>query len=196
MPKGVDRSCQRLMGVEHRQEYHGPGYFPPSSETARRRLLDDARKEVEGQKNVIQIVTDNGSNYKKAKLILEERYSNIFTTSCAAHCIALMLEDIDTLKNVASTMTKARQIVKFIYNKQQALDIIRTYKKGKELKRLGATRFASHFIYLHSILKQEENLWFMVASNDGRHVEEVEKMIQERLHILFKMKIFGIWEKK
>uniref|UniRef100_A0A5K0ZHH5 BED-type domain-containing protein n=2 Tax=Nymphaea colorata TaxID=210225 RepID=A0A5K0ZHH5_9MAGN len=225
---------------------HGPGYFPPSSETARKRLLDDARKEVDvyieemkstwehygctimsdiwkdtirsrsyinllvscptgtifwkakhvekvpknaeliteflssaieeiGPKNVIQIVTDNGSNYRKAKLILEERYSNIFTTSCAAHCIDLMLEDIDTLENVASIMTKARQIVKFIYNKQQALDVMRTYTKGAELKRPGATRFASHFICLHSILKQEENLRFMVASNDWRLVEEVEK---------------------
>ncbi|KAF3771705.1 hypothetical protein EJ110_NYTH59761 [Nymphaea thermarum] len=74
-------------------------------------------------------------------------------------------------------MTKARQIVKFIYNKQQALDIMRTYTKENELQR-------------------PENLRFMVASNDWRLVQEVEKDNARDITHLYKMKIFGIWEKK
>nr|VVW60408.1 unnamed protein product [Nymphaea colorata] len=146
-----------------------------------------------GANNVVQIVTDNGSNYRKAKRILEGKYPNIFTTSCAAHCIDLMLEDIDSLEDVKNIMCKARQAVKFLYNKQHALDIMRTYTKGKELRRPGVTRFASQFICLDSILKQEEGLKFMVASNDWRHVENTEKNDAKELTRLIQNEDF--WRK-
>ncbi|XP_042007493.1 uncharacterized protein LOC121756101 [Salvia splendens] len=47
-----------------------------------------------GEQNVIQIVTDNASNYKKAGLMLQVKKPNLFWTPCAAHCIDLMLEDV------------------------------------------------------------------------------------------------------
>ncbi|XP_031490026.1 uncharacterized protein LOC116257430 [Nymphaea colorata] len=104
-----------------------------------------------------------------------------------------MLEDIDSLEDVKNIMCKARQAVKFLYNKQHALDIMRTYTKGKELRRPGVTRFASQFICLDSILKQEEGLKFMVASNDWRHVENTEKNDAKELTRLIQNEDF--WRK-
>ena len=44
--------------------------------------------------NVVQVITDNASNYVLAGKKLESKYNTIFWTSCAAHCIDLVLEDI------------------------------------------------------------------------------------------------------
>lgn len=50
--------------------------------------MKDVMEEV-GQKNVVQIVTDNGSTFVKAGKELMKKY-NIYWTSCVAHCIDLM----------------------------------------------------------------------------------------------------------
>ncbi|KAE8809670.1 hypothetical protein D1007_13710 [Hordeum vulgare] len=47
-----------------------------------------------GQKVVVQIVTDNGSNYKKACKDLVKEYPHIYWQPCAAHTVNLMLKDI------------------------------------------------------------------------------------------------------
>ena len=56
-------------------------------------LLDEVVEEV-GASNVVQIITDNASNYVLAGKMLEEKHKTILWTPCAAHCIDLMLEDI------------------------------------------------------------------------------------------------------
>jgi hypothetical protein len=56
-------------------------------------LLDEVVMEV-GVGNVVQVITDNASNYVLAGKMLEEKHKTIFWTPCAAHCIDLMLEDI------------------------------------------------------------------------------------------------------
>lgn len=48
-------------------------------------LLDSFVEEIE-EKNVIQVVTDNGSNYVLAGKILEVTRPKIFWTPCVAHC--------------------------------------------------------------------------------------------------------------
>ena len=48
-----------------------------------------------GSENVVHVVTDNGSNYKKAcKELLSEVYEHIAWTPCLAHTVNLMLKDI------------------------------------------------------------------------------------------------------
>ena len=44
--------------------------------------------------NVIQLVTDNGSNYKKACKIICHEFPTIAWQPCLAHTINLMLKDI------------------------------------------------------------------------------------------------------
>ena len=68
-------------------------------------LLNDVIKEV-GKENVVQIVTNNGSAFVKARKLLMKKY-NFYWTPCAAHCIDLMFEDIGKRTSVADVITKA-----------------------------------------------------------------------------------------
>ncbi|CAN1121524.1 hypothetical protein LINPERPRIM_LOCUS2227 [Linum perenne] len=57
-------------------------------------MLDDVVEKA-GEENVIQIVTDNASAYKAAEAKLMEKRTHLFWTPCAAHCLDLMLEDLE-----------------------------------------------------------------------------------------------------
>ena len=57
---------------------------------------DEVIEEV-GAQDVVQIITDNASNYVAAGRMLEEKHPTIWWTPCAAHCLDLMLEDIGKL---------------------------------------------------------------------------------------------------
>jgi hypothetical protein len=48
------------------------------------------------QHNVVQIITDNATNYVVTGRILMERHRSLFWILCIAHFIDLMLEDIST----------------------------------------------------------------------------------------------------
>ncbi|GKV09693.1 hypothetical protein SLEP1_g21152 [Rubroshorea leprosula] len=61
--------------------------------------LLDALVERTGEKNVIQVVIDNGSNYVSVGKLLQAKRKNLFWTPCAAHCVDLILEDIGKLPN-------------------------------------------------------------------------------------------------
>ena len=47
-----------------------------------------------GEANVVQIVTDNASNYKAAGLSIEGKYPHIFWTPCVVHSLNLALKSI------------------------------------------------------------------------------------------------------
>ena len=51
-------------------------------------ILDKVVDQV-GEENVIQIVTDNATNYKSAGLKLMEKRQHLYWTPCAAHCILI-----------------------------------------------------------------------------------------------------------
>jgi hypothetical protein len=69
-----------------------------------------------GVKNDIQIVTDNGSNYKKACRQLITRYTHITWQPCAAHTINFMLKDISRFSEVSEVVVNAKRICRFFYN--------------------------------------------------------------------------------
>ncbi|GKB41699.1 hypothetical protein Tco_0886641 [Tanacetum coccineum] len=50
--------------------------------------------EMVGVKNVVQMVFDNGANYKAAGTLLSERYPTITWPPCATHCLNLVLKDV------------------------------------------------------------------------------------------------------
>ena len=75
-------------------------------------LLDDVVEEV-GEENVIQVVTDNASNYKKAGELLMEKRKRLWWTPCAAHCIDLILEDIGKLPQHRNALSKAKKVITF-----------------------------------------------------------------------------------
>ncbi|XP_047063500.1 uncharacterized protein LOC124671117 [Lolium rigidum] len=65
-----------------------------------------------GHENVVQIVTDNGSNYKKAcrTLVEEPEYSHIVWQPCAAHTVNLMMMDIAKFCEVDVIVKSVKQI--------------------------------------------------------------------------------------
>ena len=60
-----------------------------------------------GEENVVQVITDNASNNVNAWIRLMEKRGKLWWTPCAAHCIDLMLEDIEKLNVHANTLAKA-----------------------------------------------------------------------------------------
>ena len=114
-------------------------------------LLKDVIKEVD-EANVVQIVIDNGSAFVKAGKLLMKMY-NLYWTPWAAHCIDLMFEDIGKQESVSNLITNARKITNFIYNHGW---LVATMRKvcGGDIVRLGATRFATNYIALDSLLKR------------------------------------------
>ena len=142
-------------------------------------MMEEIVQEV-GEENIVQIITDNAANYMSAGRLFEARHPTIFWSSCAAHCIDLMLEDIGKLQWIQEVVEKAKSITKFIYNHTNVLSTMRTYTEGKELVRPGVTRFATNFISLQSVVEQKVNLKRMflgpkwMASRHGRSLEGIE----------------------
>ncbi|RVX13588.1 hypothetical protein CK203_010298 [Vitis vinifera] len=122
------------------------------------KYLDEVVEEI-GEENVVQVITDNASNYVNAGMRLMEKRSRLWWTPCAAHCIDLMLEDIGKLNVHATTLSRARQVVKFIYGHTWVLSLMRTFTKNHELIRPAITRFATAFLTLQSLYKQKQALY-------------------------------------
>ena len=127
------------------------------------KYLDDVVEEIE-EENVVQAITDNASNYVNAGMRLMEKRRRLWWTPCAAHCIDLMLEDIEMVNVHDTTLSRARQVVKFIYGHTWVLSLMRTFTKNHELLCLTITRFAISFLTLQSLYKKKQDLIAMFSS--------------------------------
>ena len=76
-------------------------------------LLDDVVEEV-GVQNVVQIITNNASNYVAARRLLEDKNPTIWWIPCAAHCLDLMLEDIGKIEWVKKCVEQPKSITRYI----------------------------------------------------------------------------------
>lgn len=144
-------------------------------------MMEEVVQEV-GEEHVVQIVTNNVANYMAAGRLFEIRHPTIFWTSCAAHCIDLMLEDIGKLHWIHEVVEKAKSITKYLYNHTIVLNTMRKYTKGKEIVRPAMTRFATNFISLQSVVEQKINLKRMFLGP--------EWMASKSLHLCLMM-VFG-----
>ncbi|XP_019193058.1 PREDICTED: uncharacterized protein LOC109187328 [Ipomoea nil] len=120
-------------------------------------LLEKKVEEI-GKENVVQIVTDNEVNYKAAGRLLEGRIPTLFWTPCATHCLDLMLEDIGKLAEFKSNIASGRHITTFIYRHGRILNAMREQTGGKDLVRVGATRFVTTFLTLQNLYKHKNAL--------------------------------------
>jgi hypothetical protein len=57
-------------------------------------MLDAIVERIE-EENVVQVVTDNATNYKAVGQSLMEKKESLFWTPCVIHCIDLILEDFE-----------------------------------------------------------------------------------------------------
>ena len=84
--------------------------------------LLDAFVEQIGEVNVVQVISDNGSNYVFTGKLLEAKRPNLYWTPCATHCIDLVLEDIGKIPRIAKTLERAIQLIGYIYNHRVKYD--------------------------------------------------------------------------
>lgn len=129
--------------------------------------------EMVGEKNVVQVITDNAANYKRAGNKLCERYTSITWSPCAAHCLNLILKDVSELDNVKSLVTLASRVTVFIYNHKWPLNWLRKRHGWTEIIRPGATRFGTAFIALKSLYDHKDDLQAMVISNEFKKMLKV-----------------------
>ncbi|GFZ18507.1 HAT transposon superfamily protein [Actinidia rufa] len=116
-----------------------------------------------GPQNVIQVVTDNASNNMATATLLKEKRPNIFWTSCAAHTLNLMLEEIGKQPRFKGVIEKAKAFTIFIYAHHKTLDLMRKFTKKRDIVRPGVTRFATSFLTLQSLVEKKEKLRTMVT---------------------------------
>ncbi|CAN1267444.1 hypothetical protein LINPERPRIM_LOCUS12826 [Linum perenne] len=77
------------------------------------KMFDEVLKWI-GVANVVQVVTDNASNYKACGSLIHRKYPNIYWTPCAAHCLNLMLKDIAALEHVVKVVEVVVPIIKLL----------------------------------------------------------------------------------
>jgi hypothetical protein len=65
-----------------------------------------------GEKNVVQIITDSGSNYKKACRYLTNEYLHIAWQPCLAHTINLILKTITDFPDHEYVIDSAKLIAR------------------------------------------------------------------------------------
>ncbi|KAE8654899.1 protein argonaute 5-like [Hibiscus syriacus] len=129
-------------------------------------MLDDMVEEV-GEKNVVQVVTDNASAYVAGRLLMA-KHPHLYWTPCAAHCLDLMLEDIGKISKVRVTLKRAMALNGFIYSRTGVVNMMRKFTEKRELVRPAITRFAIAYITLRSIQVQKANLRKMFTSDEWR----------------------------
>ena len=67
-----------------------------------------------GKENVVQIVIDNGSNYKAAGRIFMGRIPTLYWTPCVAQCLDLTMEDTYKIHDFSSCINLAKKVSRFI----------------------------------------------------------------------------------
>ncbi|WVZ50616.1 hypothetical protein U9M48_001855 [Paspalum notatum var. saurae] len=144
------------------------GSVDASSEVANANMLADLlEKQIDkvGKEYVVQLVTDNGSNFKAAGRILMERIPHLFWTPCAAHCLNLLLEDIGAIKEINTCINSAKKVSRFIYKHGRLLDLMRD-KLGVDLVRPGVTLFATSYLTLASMYRHKNGLRNLFVSDE------------------------------
>jgi hypothetical protein len=132
------------------------------------KMIDDVVEEV-GEKNVVQIVTDNAANYKAAGELLMQKRSTLFWTPCAAHCIDLMLEDFEKkIPLHKDTIAKGKKITTYIYGRTSLICMLHKFTKNVDLIRPSLTRFATSYLTLGCLNQHQNELINMFESNEWK----------------------------
>ncbi|KAK9681436.1 hypothetical protein RND81_10G002000 [Saponaria officinalis] len=108
-----------------------------------------------GAHYVVQVVTDNGSNFKSAGNLIELKYPSIFWTPCVVHCVNLAFKSIceppqksdhyDQCKWLTSLCEDMNEVQKFVSNHDLVKGLFNKYSTH-QLLHVADTRFASHYV--------------------------------------------------
>ncbi|CAN1841571.1 hypothetical protein LINPERHAP1_LOCUS36532 [Linum perenne] len=131
-------------------------------------MLDEVVEKV-GEENVIQVITYNASAYKAVGAKLMEKRQHLFWTPCAAHCLDLMLEDLEKKLPIhKTTIAKGRKITNYIYGRAMLISMLKDFTKGGELIRPALTRFATAYLTLGCLSEHKDDLMSMFSSETWR----------------------------
>ena len=128
-------------------------------------LMDKVVESV-GDEHIVQIVIDNGANFKVAGKMLEKKRLHLFWTPCATHCIDLIMEEIGRKKKIAEVIKAYRDVSRFIYDHAWLLSLMKRFTNNHALVRPGSTRFATHFIAMESLVRFRTELIQMFTSEE------------------------------
>ncbi|XP_058189375.1 uncharacterized protein LOC131306961 [Rhododendron vialii] len=133
-------------------------------------LFMEAIKQI-GEEHVVQIVTDNATNYKAAGLSIETKFPHIFWTPCVVHSLNLASKNIcdpgaksphyAQCKWIVDLVSKVNDIRNFVLNHSMAIYIFNQYSDLKLLS-VAETRFASSIIMAKRIVAVRSSLEKMV----------------------------------
>ncbi|KAG5022691.1 hypothetical protein JHK82_018603 [Glycine max] len=133
------------------------------------KILDDVVTFV-GEENVVQVIIDNAVNFKAAGELLMHTWSNLYWTPCVAHCIDLILEDLEKHPKVHEiTIKKGRKIITCIYGRTMLISMLKKYANGRDLVRPGMTRFATAYLTLACLHEMKASL-MRLFNSDKKHV--------------------------
>jgi len=144
------------------------GSVDASSEVADKDMLADLlERQIDkiGREYGVQVVTDNGSNFKAAGRILMDRIPHLFWTPCAAHCLNLLLQDIGEIKELNTVINSAKKVSRFLYKYGRILNLMRQ-QIGGDLVRPAVTQFATSYLTLASMYKNKNGLRALVVSEE------------------------------
>ncbi|XP_057994362.1 uncharacterized protein LOC110631754 [Hevea brasiliensis] len=146
-------------------------------------LLKEVIDEV-GHQKVVQVITDNASNCKGAREIIEGMFPHIYWTPCVVHTLNLALKNICAAKNLETNqetydvchwITKihrdALQIKNFIMNHSMRLVIYNRFSPLKLLS-IADTRFAFIIVMLKRFKIIRRALEAMVMSDQWAQYRE------------------------
>ncbi|XP_010669931.1 uncharacterized protein LOC104887046 [Beta vulgaris subsp. vulgaris] len=130
-----------------------------------------------GDEKVVQVITDNGANFKAAGALIEDKYPHIFWTLCIVHCLNLALKAICEpsekaahyieCKWVQELVSQVNDVNNFITNHGLSKAIFNRYSTVKLLK-FAETRFASHIVMAARLRRLKEPLEKMVMDVDWK----------------------------
>jgi hypothetical protein len=95
-----------------------------------------------GDEHIVQIVTDNGSNYKETCMLVSQKYQIVWQ-SCLTHTMNLMLKSIGEFPDHKAMINGARRICRWLYNHNKLHSMMRA-TIGRELVRWNTTRFGTY----------------------------------------------------
>jgi hypothetical protein len=123
-----------------------------------------------GHEYVVQLVTDNGANFKKACAMVVEEFTRIVWQPCCAHTVNLMLKDISKFPEVVQTVTSAKRISKFLHSHSRLHESMRKWVGG-EIIQPNATRFGTLFVFLQSFMDKKDAFQKWMVSDDWQNSE-------------------------
>lgn len=104
------------------------------------------------------VVTDNASNCRVARNIVQEKYGHIWDVRCAAHAINLIASDLVKINSIKDFISNCGKITGFFNNSHQGTSILRQGLKDMKINMEGLqtwckTRWGSLFMTADSILR-------------------------------------------